>query len=186
MTARRRRTTIEHLRTVMSEDVSDIETESEDDQPPERPSTEISVYTLFPRFAAKMLGIFYIFTGLIKLLAWSRINGAITRSALNQFIIYSENFPLAIFGFLPDPETYMFTIGCIEMSFGAVLGFGGHLPSRKLASLGLAVIMVGATLTYISMLELRLFLPLIFLVALIWIYLCIEEPPRTTKGKKNQ
>uniref|UniRef100_A0A8D0ENC0 Transmembrane protein 35B n=1 Tax=Strix occidentalis caurina TaxID=311401 RepID=A0A8D0ENC0_STROC len=87
-----------------------------------------------------LLGLFFLLTGAVKLS--DQLSADLHRHMKSQFVRFAEVFPLAEFGFVPEPGRYLAVVGWVEVVAGLLLAFGPQLL-QEISNFVLSVVMIG-------------------------------------------
>ncbi|XP_074782430.1 transmembrane protein 35B isoform X2 [Athene noctua] len=96
-----------------------------------------------------LLGLFFLLTGAAKL---SEQLSADLHRHMSQFVRFAEVFPLADFGFVPEPGRYLAVVGWVEVVAGLLLAVGPQLL-QEISNFVLSVVMIGAIYTLLVLRE---------------------------------
>nr|XP_060641712.1 transmembrane protein 35B-like [Anolis sagrei ordinatus] len=70
----------------------------------------------------------------------------------SQFVQFADVFPLKEFGYKPEPDRYLETVGWIEAVAGLLLAFGPQLL-QEISNFILTIVMIGAIYTLLVLKE---------------------------------
>ncbi|OPJ71759.1 transmembrane protein 35B [Patagioenas fasciata] len=97
-----------------------------------------------------LLGLFFVLTGLGKLS--ELLSAELHRHMKSEFVRFAQVFPLADFGFTPEPGWYLEVVGWVEVVAGLLLAFGPQLL-QEISNFVLSVVMIGAIYTLLVLRE---------------------------------
>ncbi|XP_074782429.1 transmembrane protein 35B isoform X1 [Athene noctua] len=97
-----------------------------------------------------LLGLFFLLTGAAKLS--EQLSADLHRHMQSQFVRFAEVFPLADFGFVPEPGRYLAVVGWVEVVAGLLLAVGPQLL-QEISNFVLSVVMIGAIYTLLVLRE---------------------------------
>nr|XP_025960430.1 transmembrane protein 35B isoform X1 [Dromaius novaehollandiae] len=97
-----------------------------------------------------LLGLFFLLTGAVKLS--DRLSADLHRHMQAQFGRFADVFPLAEFGYKPEPGRYLEAVGWVEVVAGLLLAVGPQLL-QELSNFVLTAVMIGAIYTLLALKE---------------------------------
>ncbi|NXL37371.1 TM35B protein, partial [Glaucidium brasilianum] len=101
-----------------------------------------------------LLGLGFLLTGAVKLSEQlsEQLSADLHRHMQSQFVRFAEAFPLADFGFVPEPGRYLAVVGWVEVVAGLLLAVGPQLL-QEISNFVLSVLMIGAIYTLLVLRE---------------------------------